>query len=496
MKKQVLSFTEFVNEAYSMINEGKTWSDVKTLLSDYLDSDAKAILADIESSFKSDARPKENFKGNKSILDIAGEVFGKIVSEKFNGKYTNISDLQYQISDLTYNKVIQGSVYVTKNGPLGGSVGITGQTPGSFPIEADGKMKLEDVLNGINLKNMVKFSLDSTTTTDKKGKAEFTNISKSERKDFPWWFLGMKPGEGKKIKNSGSDDQYYITAIEDKIEVQEWNNRNQDVKPASGVKPVPLQMDRGTKLTALPKGELKLRREKKDALKKAGSVEYTYVFYAVDPKSINAGKNKGSDLTVNDIKQIKIQKREPDTTEKVKIEDNGVLFTAGTSTLTADGKAHIYNAITQNFTSVAEITVQGSASQEGNRANNEKLCKDRASSVATYLKTVVDGATVTASDTPKIQPASPETDEATRKTFRCVELTIKGTKINPGAAKEEIKYVPVTKKVKCDTVTIKEIQMTFTVEIDPAMAQKAGFFKRGVDVDDRKQGRTKGSERS
>jgi outer membrane protein OmpA-like peptidoglycan-associated protein len=496
MKKQVLSFTEFINEAYSMINEGKTWSDVKTLLSDYLDSDAKSILADIESTFKADARPEANFKGKKSILDIAGEVFGKVVSEKFNGKYTNITDLQYQISDLTYNKVIQGSVYVTKNGPLGGTVSIHAQTPGSFPMETNGMMKLEDVLNGINIKNMVKFSGESVTETDKKYKAEFTNISKSEKKDFPWWFLGMKPGEGRKINNSGSDEQYYITAIDDKIEVQEWSNRNQDVKPVSDVKPVPLQIDRGTKLTATGKGDFNLKREKKDSLKKAGSVQYTYVFYAVDPKSINAGRNKGADKTVNDIKEIKIQKREPDTTEKLTIEDNGVLFTQGGSGLTADGKAHIYNAITQRFTSVSEITIQGSASQEGDRKVNEQLCKDRAKSVQTYLKTVVDGATVTASETAKIQPATPVTDEATRKTFRCVELMVKGTIINPGAAKEETKYVPVSKKIKCDMVTIKEIQMTFTVEIDKAMAQKAGFFKRGVDVDDRKQARTKRSERS
>ena len=147
-----------------------------------------------------------------------------------------------------------------------------------------------------------------------------------------------------------------------------------------------------------------------------------------------------------------------------------------------DGKKHIYNAITQNFTSVSEITVQGSASQEGDKANNEKLCKDRASAVVAYLKTVIDGGTITASDTANIQPATPATDEATRKTWRNVILTIKGTKINPGISKEEIKYVPITKKVKCDLVTIKEIQMTFNVEIDQDFAKKAGFLIRGVDT--------------
>ena len=47
MKKQVLSFSEFINEAYSMmINEAKTWEDVKTLLADQIDKDTANIFLD------------------------------------------------------------------------------------------------------------------------------------------------------------------------------------------------------------------------------------------------------------------------------------------------------------------------------------------------------------------------------------------------------------------------------------------------------------------
>ncbi len=470
MKKQVLSFTEFVNEAYSMINEGKTWSDVKTLLSDYLDAEGKDILANIESCLASDARSKEDFSGKTSILDSAGAMFAKVVSEKLNSKYTNIVNIDTEINDLSYNKVIQGSVYATASNPIGSNLGTN---YGKFPVE-DGKIKLQDALNAINVTNMKKLAIYDTTDQTKKG-SEFSQALKSDLQKGPWWLLGWKPGEKRKIYESGSQDQVYITQIEDKLEVGKWSN-NDKVTPASGVKPVDMSIDRGLK------AKKRVTGNKTDVLKKAGEAKFTYVFYAVDPKSINSGKNKGADLTVNDIKIVKIPVKTPDVTEKLNIQDNGVLFTVNTSTLLEDGKKHIYNAITQNFTSVSEITVQGSASQEGDKANNEKLCKDRASAVVAYLKTVIDGGTITASDTANIQPATPVTDEATRKTWRNVILTIKGTKINSGISKEEIKYVPVTKKVKCDLVTIKEIQMTFTVEIDQDFAKKAGFLKRGVDT--------------
>jgi outer membrane protein OmpA-like peptidoglycan-associated protein len=470
MKKQVLSFTEFINEAYSMINEGKTWSDVKTLLSDYLNQEAQDILANIESCLASDARSKTDFSGKTNILDSAGAMFAKVVSERLDSKYTNITEISTTISDLTYNKVIQGSVYATKSNPIGSSLGTN---YGTFPVE-DGKIKLQDALNAINIANMKKLYVYDTTDQTKRG-SEFSQALKSDLQKGPWWLFGWKPGEKRKIYQSGSQDQVYITQIEDKLEVGKWSN-NDKVTPASGVAPVDMSIDRGRK------DKKRVFGTKKDSLTKAGQAYFTYVFYAVDPKSINAGKNKGADMTVNDIKMVKIPVKTPDVTEKLNIQDNGVLFTVNTSTLLEDGKKHIYNAITQNFTSVSEITVQGSASQEGDKANNEKLCKDRASAVVAYLKTVIDGGTITASDTANIQPATPATDEATRKTWRNVILTIKGTKINPGISKEEIKYVPITKKVKCDLVTIKEIQMTFNVEIDQDFAKKAGFLIRGVDT--------------
>lgn len=477
MKKQVLSFNEFIFEAYSMMNEGRTWSDVKTLLADYVDEDTNKILAYIEDSLEKDARDKDNAAKSVNILDAVGETFAKTVSEKLNGTYTNIVDVDTQINDITYNKVIQGSVYVNKTSIMGETRSLAGKNLGKFPIE-NGKMKLIDFLNMINIENVKKMAYYDAVDT-KKQKAEFSNIDKREKKEGEglWGKLGFaEAGERKKIKYSGSQDQHYITANESQIEIQEWKN-NDKIKPVSGVSPVPMSMDYGIDRKSGALGGVKVAKGKK-----AGTAQFTYVFYVLDPKSVNPGKGKGASPSFTDVKEVKIPVKEADTTQTIEIQDNGVLFTVNTANLTEQGKKNIYNAITQEFNSVSEITIQGSASQEGDKKNNEKLCKDRAAAVKTYLEGLTS-AKITASETPNIQPASPETDEATRKTWRNVILTIKGTKISSGEIKEKTIYVPITGKIKCDLVTIKELQITFNVAIDPGKAKKAKLFQKGVDTD-------------
>ena len=470
MKKQVLSFTEFINEAYSMmVNESRTWDDVKTLLSDMLDEDAKKNLAYVENLFSSDARTSNKSKAD--ILALAGNTFAEIISKDLDGTYTNIESISTEINQLEYNEVIQGSVFVSKKFPMNSEIILGGKPVGSFNT-MDGKMKLEDLLNLINLENLKKLSATSSTSS-KKGKGEFSNINRGDKQTMLFGLVG-KPGERKKIKGSGSDKQYYITKVASQIEIGQWTNENK-VTPASGVKTQDMSMDVGRKFKE-NRGDIGKRVDKK--LKKAGEAIFTYVLYSVDPKSIKDGKNKGADRSITDIKEVKIPVKQPDVTEKLEIQDNGILFTVNTATLTENGKKNIYNAITQNFTSVAEIEIQGSASQEGDRKNNEKLCVDRAAAVATYLKTVTS-AKITASTTPSIQPASPETTEAVRKTFRNVTLTIKGTKLVKGAQTEKTIYVPITGKVKCDLIRINELTMNFTVEIDPDKAKKRVDTKTG-----------------
>jgi len=458
MKKQVLSFTEFINEAYSiMVNEGRTWDDVKTLLSNKLDGEAKTNLAYIEDLMKSDARP--DYK--EDILKSAGESFSKAVAEVLDGKYTNITSIDTEINQLEYNEVIQGSVFVVPTAPMNTNYSLYG----SFN-EEDGRMKIGDLLNLLNTRNISKLS-SFITKANKKGKAEFDNIGKYDRQQGLWDVLHLS-GEGRKIEGSGSQDLYYITKVESQIEIGKWEN-DKKVTPISGVVPTDMSMNIGRKYKNEPGKESKTVDKE---LQKAGTAVFTYVFYTLDPKSIKAGKNKGADKKISEIKEVKIPVKTPDVTETLQIEDNGVLFTVNTATLTEAGKKQIYNAITQDFNSVSEIEIQGSASQEGDIKINEKLCIDRAAAVAAYLKTV-SSATVTPSTKASIQPASPVTPEAVRKTFRNVTLTIKGTKLTPGTTEQKTIYVPKTAGVKCDMIKINEITMNFNVEIDPDKAKKS-----------------------
>lgn len=482
MKKQVLSFNEFIFEAYSMINEGRTWEDVKTLLGDMIDKETSDILAYVEDCLAADAR--EGVDKSINILDQAGQVFARTIAERFDGTYTDIVEVKTEINNIDYNEVIQGSFYIVKDNLKTSGINFAGKSLGGFKEES-GRMKMEDVLNVINLRNMRKFSAESpSSSSSRKGGATFDRIGKGDKAQGEglWGKLGFKKiGDGKKIEGSGSQNQFYITKADPQIQVEQWQN-DAKVTPASGVEAVKMSADVGQKEKYKPGSNTTRVKDQKS--KKASMAEFTYVFYALDPKSVKSGKGKGVKKTFTDVKEVVIPVKTPDVTETLVIQDNGILFKVNSSTLTEEGKKNIYNAITSNFTSVSEITIQGSASQEGDRANNEKLCKDRAAAVATYLKEF-SSATITASDTASIQPATPVTDEATRKTFRNVTLTIKGTKVNPGQVQEKIVYTPITGKIACDKVTIKELQMTFVVQIDPDKAAKGKLFKKGVDTDEK-----------
>jgi len=490
MKKQVLSFTEFINEAYSMVNEGKNWSDVKRLLSDNIDSDAKLFLSYMENCFSSDGR-----KGIKTnILDSASVAFGKLISERFAGEYTEIDGITTTISDIIYDKSIQGTLDVSKSNLIGTKFSTGGQEVGPFTQDSAGKMKIQDFLNMINLFNLRKLSGSTSELKTKKGTAEFANISRQDKKEGEglWGKLGFnKIGDGKKIKGSGSEDQYYITGTGTSLAIDKWENKKK-VTPISGVTPVNLSEDRGTKYGS--------EGYKKDKSKKAGTAEFTYVFYTLDPRSNKDSiKNQSKEYeAISGIKEVKIPVKTPDVTQKLVIQDGDTLFVTGKSDLTPEGKLNLNNAILSNFTSVSEITVQGSASQEGpasaaakkydattyakDKPYNLKLAADRADKVIEYLLKLCPGATVKAAD-PKSVVQDQALNEKERPSYRNVTLNINGTKVNNGAIQEKTLYVPTKGKVKYDRIIIKELQMTFEVSIQEEKAKKGGLIKgRGVDT--------------
>jgi hypothetical protein len=480
MKKQVLSFNEFIFEAYSMISEGKTWDDVKTLLGADLDKETAKMLSYIEENFKQDNLNTESDK----LLAKAGERFGMIISERLKSEYTNIDGIDVTVNNIEYNKLLQGMVYVTKGAPIG-----TTLDGSKFEANEKGMIKIVDLLNLINLKNITQKSNEYGIVDTKKGKAEFGNVPKGEmqKRGGLWGALGFKykGKEKNKIDGSGSSGQYYITDADKVITISEWTNTEQ-VTPYSGVEPVKMSLDRGDvkrkKLfydQTVAGDEYKTKSKGKLGANKA---EFTFVFYCLTPNSVKSRKGVLSYYT--DIVPVEIPYKEADSTKTLEIEENGILFKTGSSELTENGKKAIFNAITQNFSSVSKIEVTGSASQEGpsskteytaatyakDKAGNLKLAGERANSVVTFLKEISPDANPTAKD-PEIQGEA-ITDEKTRKTFRKVILNVTGTQIVPGQTGTKTVYVPETGGIKADLVTIKEIQMTFTVSINPDKAKK------------------------
>jgi hypothetical protein len=485
MKKQVLSFTEFINEAYSMMNEGKTWDDVKTLLGDDLDKETAMMLSYIEENFKQDTLNTESGK----LLAKAGERFGKIISERLKSEYTDIDGVEVAVNDIQYNKLVQGMVYITKKAPIGSTF-----DGSKFAANEKGMIKIVDLLNLINLRNITMKYNEYGIVDTEKGKAEFANVPKGEmqKRGGFWGALGFKykGKEKNKIDGSGSSGQFYITDADKVITISEWTNTSQ-VTPYSGVTPVKMSIDQGDvrKKTALYATGLDNPSITRDDYKeptrrrlRANKAYFTFVFYCLTPKSIKS--NGGVISYYTEIVPVEIPYREGDSTKTLEIEENGILFKTGSSELTENGKKAIFNAITQNFSSVSKIEVTGSASQEGpsskteytaatyanDKAGNLKLAGERANSVVTFLKEISPDADPTAK-APEIQGEA-KTDEKTRKTFRKVILNVTGTQIVPGQTGTKIVYTPETGGIKSDLVTIKEIQMTFTVSINEDKAKK------------------------
>ena len=109
-----------------------------------------------------------------------------------------------------------------------------------------------------------------------------------------------------------------------------------------------------------------------------------------------------------------------------------------------------------NVASANSITVTGGASQEGDRARNEVLCKERAKAVADYIKstTSFSGTAVTVSDKLDIQPKESTED---RKTWRRVTLNVEGEYLAPvNKSTPELVYQATDGINKTDKIVIAQ----------------------------------------
>ena len=322
MKKQVLSFEEFILESYKMISEGASFSDAKQKLSEYLDEQGNKALANLEKICKM------NSVAADKITEETGSLLTALADKFSKGDKISIEKIQLDVQPIVYKNMIQGKVYL-------------GDVKGEFIrtyANTDNKkqIKINDLVGSINL----------------------SNIS-SKRS-------GMVLSDGKWLEkdgvvlNSGISGQLLVTDSSSEFEFV----KSKPESPVKAKAPVPEELAKTV-----------------EGSKKLKEVNYSLVLYTI--QKIELGE--GNPIEASEIIEQTIEVGSGDTEQNLDILDNGTLFDLNKSILKDDGKKNIRLAL-GGFSSIASIEVIGGASKEGPAENNKKLCANRAKAVADFLK--------------------------------------------------------------------------------------------------------------
>ncbi len=497
MKKQVLSFNEFVFEAYRVFETEKEANEfieaVSKLDKSGISEQAKALMGTISGIAKSiatkDNKDPEKDLGNQLLMFLDG------ITE--NG--VSISKLESKINTIPYDNIVGGSVL----------------------LEGDNRVKLMDFIYDLNYGNAD--AKGSAGVYKKRDKSYWNKVTTDKRwigpagmsgkvgrvghqKDLKWfgqglnWLAGFIPFK-KKTKSteaaSNRDTQYLmdsgllgnevivniasgvITTGQSKITMRDmfWGGKKRvgtDRRGFSNVKgdknvttgyKIELPLD--AKLTEEQKLPTKNKSEK---VSKVPKVYFTLVLYSVGEVTKSSREIPFSELVKTEKTRTVGTNSVEYTVDMYNNDEAGkpVLFDVDKAVLKAEGKQNIDNAIEQ-FYSIDSIEVLGFASQEGDVTNNKNLCVNRAKAVADYIKGVKDWAipatAITASTSSNIQPATPAATEEERKKWRKVQLKVKGTKATPVDPKQEnyIEYVPTIGKFNPDKADIQQICLCFEV---------------------------------
>lgn len=497
MKKQVLSFSEFVFEAYRVFETEKKANEfieaVSKLDASGMSGQAKDLMGTISGIAKSiatkDNKDPEKDLGSQLLMFLDG------ITE--NG--VTISKLESKINIIPYDNIVGGSVL----------------------LEGDNRVKLMDFIYDLNYGNAdAKGSAGAykrrdksywkKVTTDKRWIGPWGMSSKvggfAHQKDLKWfgkginWLAAFIPFK-KKTKSMQSaenrDTQMLadsgllgnevivkvasgvISTGQSKITTRDMffggkqkagqarrglSNVEGDKNVTTGYK---IQVPLDAKLTSEQKLPTKNKSEK---VSKVPKVYFTLVLYSV-------GEVTKSDREIPFSELVKTEKTRTVGTNSIEYTvdmynndkaGKPVLFDLDEAILKPEGKQNIDNAIEQ-FYSIDSIEVLGFASQEGDVKNNQTLCINRAKEVSDYIKGVKDwaipAASVTSSASSNIQPSTPVATEADRKVWRKVQLKVKGTKATPVDLKQEnyIEYVPTISKFNPDRADIQQICLCFEV---------------------------------
>ena len=419
MKGQVLTFADFLIESARMINEGYSFSQAKEILSQYI-----KVSKTAEGSTWNTAASKSIITTQMAVIEkmaegvseevvkALGDALGNMlnVSLENDKMELNTADTKICVNEVSINNVVAGQVFCDK-------VPATSvKTVGVI----DNKVSLEGILTGINLYNAEARKDQKYWKAGEKRKDKWLMWNSTDSKSYP--------------NNCASDNQIYITNGDSKLEWKK-NSFLNEITPLVG----------------------KIDQFGDDVAE--GQLKVDLTLYGVK----NVVKGKGGNVSVSEIVPVIIKKGGGTTEKSVDIQDNGTLFVKAKSELLENGKRNIFNAIQTNFTSVTSVEVIGGASKEGDEAFNQKLCLDRAGSVVEFLKTLIPGASITASKETNIQPLE-STDDL--ETWRKVTLNVTGTLSSVEPASDVIQYVAQNKTISADQYRLYQITISFYAALD------------------------------
>ena len=497
MKKQVLSFSEFVNEAYNGYNKLMEGEGADALIEAISKLDSAGISKDalnelgiisgIAKAVATEESPDSEGALGNSILSFINGITETGV---------NITNVESKINVITYDNVVAETVL----------------------LEDGDRVKLLDwiyVLNGDNASNKSssgayvnrektfwnKVQTDKRVTGISGMDSRIRWVKDGYGKSKELGYLGKtlnflasmipfkketqaedKLKDTKYLLNSGLLGQNVITAINTGTILTKTSSitskdmflggKDQRKKDRRGLSNIS-----GNKETvdgwniAIPLGS-KLTDEQMEPTsnkaKKVGAEKayFTLVLYSMGELGKSTRQIPFSDIVLTE-KTVPTGENVVTYTEDLlnnEDENKRVLFAVDSSVLTDAGKDNINNLI-ESFYSIESIEIQGFASKEGDKDNNDKLCVQRAASVATYIKSVKDwgikASKVTSSATPNVQP---KTSTETLPSWRKVRFIVKGTKAGTVPATQTVPVItPTIGKFTPDAVDIKQICLCFEV---------------------------------
>jgi outer membrane protein OmpA-like peptidoglycan-associated protein len=252
-------------------------------------------------------------------------------------------------------------------------------------------------------------------------------------------FISNEKNNGDFLQGSGPVNQFIIVDNQAKLDAKEWGYdnpvKNQLLKTPTGFADAPETVDR----------------------KGSSTITTQYYFY-YPVKIVPQG---GVEYESKEVVQFVREKTTTaETLKPIVIQDDNTLFDVNKSVLKEEGKAAILAAL-GNVASANSITVTGGASQEGDKARNEALCKERAQAVADYIKSTTSfkSADVKVSDKLDIQPKESTED---RKTWRRVTLNVEGEYLAPvDKTTPELVYMASEDSNKADKIIIAQAVIQF-----------------------------------